>query len=354
MPLANGSTWWRKMMRIAVCYNQTPKYSAHGEIRDRIADSGSYDQAKAVLQALHQLGHQPELIPLADKLSDFFSRLENFSPTLAFNLCEGFWGDSHQEMNVAGIFELLGIPYTGSQPLCLGLTQNKLQTKTLLLQHDLPTPKFCLALPGADFPNTDGLLYPLIVKPAYEDASQGIEPASVVDTLQQLKQRIRLIHKGYRQPALVEEFIDGRELNVAIIGDGSLTVLPVAEITFAADLPRAMVCFDSKWSPQSAAYLGTLPVCPAEISAAETSLVTTAALRAFKLLDCRDYARIDIRLRNQTPYILEVNANPDISPDAGLARAAGVAGLAYPQLIEQILACASERKDLHHEKPASI
>ncbi|MEE4254934.1 MAG: ATP-grasp domain-containing protein [Desulfuromusa sp.] len=342
------------MMRIAVCYNQTPEYSTHGEIRDRIADSGSYDQAKKVLQALHQLGHQPELIPLPSRLSDFLLRLENFAPDLAFNLCEGFWGNAQQEMNVAGIFELLGIPYTGSSPLCLGLSQDKMRTKSLLIQQGLSTPPFCLAAIGEALPSTNGMLYPLIVKPPYEDASQGIEAASVVDTPQQLQQRIHYIHKTYRQPALVEEFIDGKELNVAILGENSLTVLPVAEITFAADLPRAIVCFDSKWSPQSAAYLGTVPVCPAEISAVETSLVTDAALRAFKLLGCRDYARIDIRLRNQSPYILEVNANPDISPDAGLARAAEVAGLAYPQLIEQILECASQRKELPHAQTATV
>ncbi|WP_321394567.1 ATP-grasp domain-containing protein [uncultured Desulfuromusa sp.] len=339
-------------MRIAVCYNQTPEYSVHGESRDRIADNGSHDQAKAVVKALQQLGHEPELIPLADKLMDFLRRLERFSPDLAFNLCEGFWGNAHLEMNVAGVFELLQLPFSGSPSLCLGLTQDKLRTKSLLLQQGLPTPPFCLAEIGNEHPVTAGMNFPLIVKPPFEDASQGIEAASVVDTLLHLKRRIRYIHEVYRQPALIEEFIEGRELNVAILGSKDLTVLPAAEITFASSLLRKIVCFDSKWSPQSSAYKGTIPVCPAKLTEAETQLVSKVSLLAFKLFGCRDYARIDIRLRNQTPYILEVNANPDITPDAGLARAAGAAGLAYAQLIEQILEGVSKRKERPHAQTA--
>ncbi|SDZ96197.1 D-alanine-D-alanine ligase [Desulfuromusa kysingii] len=332
-------------MRIAVCYNQTPEYSNHGEVRDRIADRGSYDQAKAVLQALHQLGHQPELISLADNLMDFLRKIERFSPDLAFNLCEGFWGNAHLEMNVAGIFELLHLPSSGSPPLCLGLTQDKLRSKSLLLQHGLPTPPFCVAKLGNGHHDTAGLNYPLIVKPPFEDASQGIEALSVIDTSQQLKQRIQFIHDVYRQPALIEEFIDGREINVVILGSENLTVLPPAEITFAPELSRKIVCFESKWAPQSLAYRGTIPVCPATITSAETRLVNNVGQQAYKLFGCRDYARVDIRLRNQIPYILEVNANPDISPDAGLACAAGVSGLTYNQLIEQILESASQRKE---------
>lgn len=335
-------------MRVAVCYNQTPSISKYGESRDRIADSGSFDQAKAVDQALRELGHQSRIIPLGESLSGFIRRLEKFVPDAVFNLCEGFWGNARQEMNVAGVFELLGIPFTGSKSLCLGISQDKLRTKALLAQKGLPTPPFCLALPHGKFPDIEALTFPLIVKPPYEDASQGIEPASVVDSKRALMERIRYIHEVYQQPALVEEFIEGRELNVAIIGDAKQTVLPISEITFDADLPRPMVCFDSKWSPESAAYRGTRPVCPADLTAKEILLVNMIALRTFKLLGCRDYARVDIRLRHFTPFILEVNANPDISPDAGLARAAAAAKLSYPKLIERILFCAIKRKESSH------
>jgi len=332
-------------MRVAVCYNLTPASSPCGEARDRIADAGSCDEADAVMRALGELGHQAELIPLGSELGGFIQRLQAFAPALVFNLCEGFWGNARQEMNVAGVFELLGIPTTGSRSLCLGLSQDKLRTKALLLQAGLPTPPYCLARPGEKFPPIEKLVFPLIVKPAYEDASQGIEAASVVETRKTLMQRVEYLHATYRQPALIEEFIDGRELNVAILGNRRPSVLPVAEITFAASLPRKIVCFDSKWSPDSAAYQGTQPVCPARLTARVNLLVNDLALRAYKLLGCRDYARVDMRLRGSTPTILEVNANPDISPDAGLARAARAARLSYPDLIKRILECADKRKE---------
>jgi len=338
-------------MRVAVCYNLTPEKLCHGAVRDVIADAGSADEAQAVYKALLNLGHHAELVPLANDLGEFIASLKKFAPDVVFNLCEGFWGNARHEMNVAGVFELLGIPFTGSGAMCLGLTQDKLRTKALLQQSGLPTPAFSIVKQKVDVWHCEKLTYPLIVKPPYEDASQGIEPASVVDNKRDLEKRIRYIHEMYRQPALVEEFIDGRELNVAILGISKLKSLPVSEITFAASLPRPMVCFDSKWLPESAAYRGTVPVCPAALSAKETLLVYTVAERAFTLLGCRDYARVDMRLRNNIPYILEINANPDISPDAGLARAAKAGGLEYPQLIERILSFVNLRKEATNAHP---
>ncbi len=338
-------------MRVAICYNRTPATHNRGEARDLIADAGSGVEAGAVEQALLKLGHQAVPVPLADNLSDFIQRLQSFRPELVFNLCEGFWGDARQERNIAGLFELLGFPFTGSDSLCLGLSQDKLRTKALLQQSGLPTPAFAVARQKGDALRIEKLRYPLIVKPPYEDASQGIAPASVVDNKQELARRIRYIHEVYRQPALVEEFIAGRELNVAILGSRKPKILPISEITFDPALKRPLVCFDSKWSPESAAYRGTKPVCPAQLSSKEMLLVYTVAERAFSLLGCRDYARVDIRLHDNTPYILEINANPDISPEAGLARSAAAAGLSYPQFVERILGFAGQRKEAADARP---
>lgn len=338
-------------MRVAVCFNQSPPKMLRGEARDQVADKGASEEAKAVIKALRSLKHQAEPIPLGKDLPLFLRQVTEYRPEAVFNLCEGFWGDARQEMNVAGIFELLRLSYTGGRPLCLGLTQDKARTKDLLLQKGLPTPKHVLVRLGENYPRVTGLTFPLIVKPRFEDASQGIDPASVVDDTQALLKRIHYVHDVYRQGALVEEFIVGRELNVAIVGDRNLTVLPVSEIVFAEDLPRPMVCFDGKWKPGSAAYKGSTPVCPASLTAKQDILVRDVALRAFKLLECRDYARVDIRLREGVPYILEVNANPDISPDAGLARTAKVAGMRYPDLIGRILGLAEQRKESRHAGP---
>jgi len=339
-------------MRVAVCYNETPPQLQHGEARDLAADQGASGEGRAVLKALFRLKHQGELIPLGNDLLAFGKRLVKFKPDLVFNLCEAFWGNARQEMNIAGFLEMLGIPFTGSRSLCLGLSQDKARTKDLLLQKGLPTPRYVLVRPEEHYPHLNNLSFPLIVKPRFEDASQGIDAASVVEDTVAAMKRVHYVHEVYRQGALVEEFIEGRELNVAILGDRQLKVLPVAEIQFAKELIRPIVCFDGKWQPESASYQGTTPVCPAKLTAKQDLLVRDVALRAYKFLECRDYARVDMRLRDGKPYILEVNANPDISPDAGLARAARVAGIRYPEMIERILNMAVQRKESPNAVPA--
>jgi D-alanine-D-alanine ligase len=201
---------------------------------------------------------------------------------------------------------------------------------------------------GGQHPKTKGLTYPLIVKPRFEDASLGITGESIVGSEKALLNRIRYIHDTYRQDALVEEFIDGRELNVAIVGNSHPEVLPISEILFNPALPHPIVSYSGKWLEQSAEYNGTRPVCPASLRFREEFLIKDVALRAFKLLECRDYARIDIRFREGVPYILEVNANPDIAPEAGLARAAKAAGLSYPEFIGRMVGLAQRRKETPH------
>jgi len=330
-------------MNVAVCFNLVPAKTNRGESIDRIAEQGAELQAHAVATALRSLGHSARLVPLGQDIVQFASELRRERTDLAFNLCEAFWGDSRKEMHVAALFDLLGLTYTGAPPLALGLTQDKARTKDLLAKHQLPTPKYALVKLGEQYSRVKELSYPLIVKPRWEDASQGITDDSVVEHENALKQRIDYVHHTYRQGALVEEFIDGREINAAIIGNGPHELLPLSEIKFHPDLVRPIVSFESKWLEQSQQYRLTEPVCPAPLKMRSEMLLRDIALRAYKLLECRDYARIDFRLRDGNPYILEVNANPDISPDAGLARSAREARLSYPELIGRILALASKR-----------
>lgn len=332
-------------MRVAVCYNRAPSAPLHGDAQDLIAEHGTAVEAAAVRQALQQRGHETETFLLDDDPLAFARQLCTFQPEVVYNLCEGFRGDARQEMNVAGLLELLQLPYTGCPPLCLGLTQDKARTKDILLRHGLPSPGYLTVHPGERIPALKGLAFPLFVKPRFEDASCGITAESVVEDPAALQRRVRYVHEVYRQPALVEEYIDGRELNVAILGQDALLVLPVAEIRFEKPPRRPILCFEGKWAAGSKAYRSTTPVCPARLTSKQDLLVRDVALRAFKLLGCRDYARIDIRLRDNTPMILEVNANPDISPDAGLANAARVAGMDYPALVERILMFAAGRRE---------
>lgn len=336
-------------MKIAVCHNLAAPQPVRGEAGDRVAELGAADQAAAVAAALDVLGHRSVIVPCGAEPAVFWKHLQHAAPDLIVNLCEGVWGDSHLEMHAAALLELTGRPVTGSAPLCLGLTQDKLRTKELLQAAGLPTPRYCLARHGEPVAACPDLAYPLIVKPRSEDASQGITEASVVDDFPALQAQVAEVQRSYRQDALIEEFIAGREINAAILGNGrEATVLPLSEIRFDPMLARPIVSFAGKWQEDSPAYRGTVPVCPAELTAGETDAVRTVALAACRRMGCRDYARVDIRLRDGIPYILEVNANPDISPDAGLARSAAAAGLTYPTLIGRIIDAARRRTEKLH------
>lgn len=324
-------------MNIAVCFNLAPAVALRGEQQDRISEVGAAFEAEAVVAALKLLGHTPTLVPLGAQIAPFVCTLQQLQPELVFNLCEGYWGQSNRELHVAALLELLGLTHTGSPPLTLGLTQNKALTKDLLAQHKLPTPDYLLIEPGAALPQQLKLSWPLIVKPCLEDASIGIGAESVVRDTHALRSRVAYIHAQYRQGALVEEFIAGREFNAAVIGDCFLEALPISEICFQPGLECQIVSYAGKWLEDSAAYIATEPVCPAPISPEEEEIIHAVALRACRLLGCRDYARVDIRMRAGCPYILEVNANPDISPGAGFARAAHAAGMDYPALVSRIL-----------------
>ncbi len=336
-------------MKIAVAFNRAAPVLRRGEAADRISEEGAEHEALAVARALRELGHEPQLIALCDDVETFVGDLRRCAPELVFNLCEGFWGDSAKEMHVAALLELLGLTYTGAPPLCLGLTQDKVRTKDLLVRHNLPTPEYAVARLGEALPGSlDPSRRPLFVKPRFEDASLGITAESIVETEEALHARIRYIHATYRQDALVEEFIDGREFNAALIGSSPFETLPLSEIRFGKGLARPIVSYDGKWRDDSPEYQKTQPLCPAPLRAKEDLLLRDTALRACKLLGCRDYARVDIRMRGGVPCILEVNANPDISPDAGLARAARAGGIGYTELIERIVQMADKRRENTH------
>ena len=192
----------------------------------------------------------------------------------------------------------------------------------------------------------DGMSFPLIVKPANEDASVGIDDSSVVYSLPDLRKRVRFIHTEYDQPALAEEYIDGRELNVAILGNRPPLALPISEIDFSGltDGMHKIVSYEAKWMHGTVAYEGTNGVCPAILPAQLEARLKETAVRAYTLIGCRDYARVDFRLtKDGVPYVLEVNPNPDISDDAGFARSARAQGYSFAEIVGKIVESALER-----------
>jgi D-alanine-D-alanine ligase len=228
--------------------------------------------------------------------------------------------------------EWLGIPFTGSPFETLTLARKKHLTKHLLLGAGLPTADFYVV---DDFPVPEcDLGWPVIVKPAAQDASVGVDQGSVVTDQERLNERVAYLLENYGPPVLVEHFIRGREFNVGVIENPDIQVLPVAEILFVDKDPDfwPIVTYDGKWKPGSRDYEATPPKYPATVAPKLKERVEALARAAFRLLGCRDYARVDFRVKpSGKPYILEVNPNPDFSPLAGLSGGLTTAGLTHAQ-----------------------
>ena len=251
---------------------------------------------------------------------------------LAFNVCEGIDGVATYEPPVIGVLELFGVPYTGSSSYTTALCLRKHVVNGLLERAGLPIPQWTTVRRGGALTSVG---FPSICKPAAEDASLGVEQRSVVRTMRALTTRVDAMLERWDE-VLVQRYVDGREINVGVLGD---TVLPISEIDFGA-MPRGkwrIVTYQSKWLVGSAEDVGAAPRCPADLPPKLAAEVRRIALNAWKLVGGHGYGRVDMRIdAHGKPWILEVNANPDIAPDAGLARMAGVAGIEYPALIRAL------------------
>jgi D-alanine-D-alanine ligase len=263
---------------------------------------------------------------------------------LVFNLAENIEGSSVAEWVVAHEMERSGVPFTGCPSQALRLCLDKAQTRELLSDSGLPIPG------GRVMGTPDDLIdirFPAIVKCSQEDASAGLDDGAVVKTEQELRARVAWIQKEFQQPAIVEEFLGGREFNIAVVGSDPV-VLPISEIDFStmpSEKPR-FVSYKAKWAPESTEFKSTVPVCPAHISEAVGQQLRGLAVRAFQLTGCRDYARVDVRMDCEgRAYILEINPNPDLSVDAGMARSVLAHGWRYTDFIENLAMWASERKN---------
>lgn len=313
-------------------------------------DNNVADTVKGVDAALKAEGFTTAVVPLkgvkSTTLDGFIREIRSSDDCIIFNLCEAALGKSSFEMHIAALLELYGARFTGSGPLTLGLALNKGLTKDILYSRDIMTPEYCvLKEPPTKLKRS--LKFPLIVKPLREDASLGIDSGAVVKTMKGLKKRVEYIINTFKQPAIVEEYVDGREFNIAVLGNGkSMRALPPSEISFVdfpEDIPK-ICCYEAKWVTESPLYKKTVPVCPANVPDGLTEELTSVALRAYETMGCRDYARVDVRVgEDGNIKVLEVNPNPDISPDAGLARAAKAVGFDYSKLIAEIVSIASER-----------
>ncbi len=297
--------------------------------------------------ALVEAGYKVVSYNVKDRFERLFKFMARRKIDIVFNLIEFFHGRPENEMCVAAFFDLLQIPYTGASAVALATCQNKPLAKELLRSHHLPTANSFTVRTMADFPKRHRLKYPLIVKPACEDGSGGIENASIVSGMKDLRARVEFVLLDFKMAALVEEYIEGRELNIAVLGNGAKRrALPISEIVFD-DMPEDLykiVSFQAKWDPHHPAYHTTIPNCPADLSSALALKAQQYALEAAEIMGTRDYARVDMRLdKHGDLFILEVNPNPNLSEGTGIARSADAAKLSFSDLLKEITESALER-----------
>lgn len=304
------------------------------------------EEYEILAKRLCKFGFDAYTLNIKDDIGFLLKDFKKNRPDVVFNFIELYRENSRLEMNVVGVLDLLGITYTGASPISLANCQNKVLAKRLLNSHGIETPRFILI---KEIPKNfkHNLNFPLIVKPAYEDASVGIENESIVENNKGLKERVKHVLSSFQQPALVEEFIDGRELNVAVFGDEDPVALPISEIDFSAmpDNLYNIVSYQAKWDPLHEAYHKTIPSCPADLPLEIELKAKEIALASFKTMECRDYARVDMRLtKDNKIFVLEVNPNPDLTEGAGFMRSSEAAGYTYEQVLEKIIYFAWARK----------
>jgi D-alanine-D-alanine ligase len=292
-----------------------------------------------VLQALRGLDHDVHPLAVNDDLAVIRQANDEFKPHIAFNLLEAFHEIGTFDQNVVSYLELLRLPYTGCNPRGMFLARDKALSKKLLQYHRITVPDFMMVRRSRKARMPKRLGFPLIVKSLTQEASIGISQASVVDDSVKLQERVQFIHDSIGTDAIVEEYVDGKELYCGVIGNQRLEVLPVWEMTFE-NLPegqRRIATERVKWNSKYQQKVGVMTGAT-DLSDEMVKKVQHVARRVYKVLELSGYARVDLRLDSTGKlFVLEANPNPQIADGEDFARSADLMGLSYPQLIQKIL-----------------
>jgi D-alanine-D-alanine ligase len=315
-------------------YNIDPNWPG-----DVIAESQL--MVNAVAQALANLGHPIQGVPIENDRLD--ERLAPYGPDdyIVFNWCEELPGVPHSESLTAQILERYGFTFTGGDSRALAIANDKYHVKSLLDSQRIPTPCWKVYSPFS----VDGWdRFPAIVKPAYEHSSVGIDYRSVVTCKEGLAECVSRVTQTLQQPVLVEEFIDGREFAVSIIGNGDLHILPIAEVDFYVENKYKRIrTHESKFGGPEQATWEIKFITSTDLPAGQYENLRSTACQAYRITQCRDYARLDIRMRDGVFYILDINHNADISAEAGFSLAAQDVGMSYGQFMSYLVNLAAQR-----------
>lgn len=334
-------------MKVALTYNLKKELGeAEGLPEDFYAECDDPETVEAVRDALKER-HEEVIMVEADE--DAFEKFRRLRPDIVFNMAEGVWGDS-RESHIPSILEMLRIPYTGSNPLTLAMCLNKARAKEILSYYGIPNARFIVAR-DPSFEIEKYLSFPMIVKPLLEGSSKGIKNDSIVRDVPALRKKVASVLEEYSQPALVEEYLEGREFTVALVGNGSsLKVLPIVEINYSA-LPAGVnpiYSYEAKWifdTPEAPLDIFT---CPADLNGRLKGAIEAVSKDAFGALEVRDWCRIDVRLDSMgTPHIIELNPLPGILKDpkcnSCFPKAARAAGMTFTDMVNGVLDAARQR-----------
>lgn len=294
-----------------------------------------------VTSTLRKRGHEVRCVGVLDSLTEMRTAIAEWRPDIVFNLLEEFDGIVTYDQHVVAFLELMRQPYTGCNPRGLLLSRDKSLCKQLLAYHRIPTPQFTVFPRGTKFRTPRKLKFPLFVKSTVEDASLGIAQASVVDDPARLKERIEFVHEQVRSDALVEEFIEGRELYVGVMGNERLTRLPVWEMFFGSmpDSLAAIATRKVKWDKRYQSRYGITTREASDLPPAVLARLDKLSRRIYRALGLSGYARMDFRVApDGTMYVLEANANPNLEAEEDFAKSASAAGIEYVELLEKIMA----------------
>jgi D-alanine-D-alanine ligase len=318
-----------------------PKKPVRGKRRKKKLEKADREE---IFEALGKLGHEP-FYQVLDGAEKTLVALAKFDADLVFNLTESYAGDDTKDMNIAAYLELLDLQYTGAGPHAMYLAQDKALAKKIFAFHGIKTPFFATSYRGK-LDHSHDISFPLIVKPTSEDGSIGIDQGSFVESVKELMERIHYIQEEFNSPALIEEYIEGREIYAAILGNENPEVLPMVELDLSK-LPKGtpkIAGQEVKWATETEAYKVTKSAPAEDLDEATTKRLSETALSAYQALKLRDYGRIDMRLSKKGEvFVIEANPNPWLASTAEFAMAAKKAGRNYTELIAEIVDLARSR-----------
>jgi D-alanine-D-alanine ligase len=340
-------------LRIGVLYDFWYDDDEERSPESRPKRKGADEDVQEVYEALRKVGHNPVYLRL-DGTSESLKELAVSEADLLFNLVESFGGDDTADSRVAGYLELLGRRFTGSGSHGLYLAQDKALAKKIFAFHGIRTPTFAIVY-GGRTEHAHDIQFPVIVKPAREDGSIGIRFDAVCGSIKELMERLDYIHSEFNAPALIEEYVEGRELYVGVLGNDKPEPLPIVELDLSK-LPEGtpkIAGAEVKWEEDTEAYRATRPFFPSDLGETLEERIKDTAVQAYQALELRDYGRIDIRLAaDGTIHVLEVNPNPYLLSSAEFAMAAKRAGRSYSDLVGEIVDLALARTARGADRPA--